>query len=491
MTTHSAFPTDGAEPSVDDQTWDDLDMDDVCARIDRTVSVPGRMGLSRFLRSAVPSREVLSERDRLIEALAPGRDVTRALVGALRRLERVAGAEDLASLLWEHPPEGLPHAWAYRPLALLSLASVLVALSVGGKTVFVPMLFFAFNAALHFRTRIRWQREIQALRFVGSLRACAARVLSIPEPLLAPHQRRLSTALDDSAPAARRVTLLSTGDLRSILYDYLNIFLLLELQAYQWLVRNWPQSAAALGDLFLAIGELDALASVGRWRRELARWCRPDFETGPARLEITEGVHPLLDDPVPSSVTLTGHGCLITGANMSGKSTLLRMLGINALFAQTIFTCTARRYRASPLGIISSMRLRDDILAGRSRYLAEAERLLVVVRKADSNEPTLCLIDELLSGTNAAERLAASRAILDYLARRGLLVVAATHDLELTSSLGDHYDTYFFADDFARDDLRFDHRLRPGVATTRNAIRLLERLGYPEAIIAHARGDQQ
>jgi DNA mismatch repair ATPase MutS len=133
----------------------------------------------------------------------------------------------------------------------------------------------------------------------------------------------------------------------------------------------------------------------------------------------------------------------------------------------------------------------DGILAGRSRYLAEAERLLALVRMGDSGEPTLCLIDELLSGTNAVERLAASRAILDVLADRGLLVVAATHDLELTQSLDDRYESYFFADDFSRDDLRFDYRLRPRAVTTRNATRRLERLGYPKEIIARAQGDRQ
>ena len=491
MPHHASFLDDGAVPLVDEHTWNDLDMDAVCARIDRTVSIPGRMALRRMLRSAVPSTEALAERDALIGALAPARENARALRGELTLLDRTAGAEDLASLLWEHPPEGLPHGWAYRLLALLAIASVVLALSVGGRMVFVPVLVFALNTALHYRIRVRWQVEIQALRFVGRLRACAHKVVSIPEPLLDRHQRRLSTTLNDTASVARRVTLLSTGDIWGVLYEYVNIFFLLELQAYEWLVRHWPRATPGLREIFLTVGELDAVASVGQWRADSPTWCRPDLEPGPARLELTDGVHPLLDDPVPSSLSLTGRGCLITGANMSGKSTLLRTLGINALFAQTIFTCPARQYRASPLGIISSMRVGDDILAGRSHYLAEAERLLALIRKGDSGEPTLCLIDELLSGTNAAERLAASRAILDYLADRGLLVVAATHDLDLTESLRDRYESYFFADDFSRDDLRFDYRLRPGVVTTRNAVRLLERLGYPKEIIARAREDRQ
>jgi DNA mismatch repair ATPase MutS len=137
------------------------------------------------------------------------------------------------------------------------------------------------------------------------------------------------------------------------------------------------------------------------------------------------------------------------------------------------------------------MRVGDDILEGKSRYLAEAERLLTLVREAELRPPTLCLIDELLSGTNVSERLAASRAILDYLARHGTLVVAATHDVELIESLRGQYDSYYFADELDREDMRFDYRLRPGVATTRNAVRLLERLGYPDTIVAQARQDRR
>jgi hypothetical protein len=484
----SSSPDDSAEALVDEQTWSDLDMDAVFARIDRTASVPGRMILYRLLRSPPVSIPTLSERDALIEALGPARQAARPLRDALGHLDRTAGAEDLASLLWEQPPAGLPHAWSHRILALLAVASVPLALSVGGPTVFAPLLAFTLNAAIHFRTRLRWQREIQALRFVGSLRSCARRVASLSEPLLGPHQRRLAAALEGTAPLARRVRLLSAAGIQDILYEYLSIFLLLELQAYQWLVRHWRRAAPALRDIFVTLGELDALASVGQWRAGLATWCRPDLTSVPPHLEIAEGVHPLLDDPVANSISLTARGSLVTGANMSGKSTLLRTLGINALLAQTMFTCTARQYCATPLRILSSMRVGDDVLAGKSRYLAEAERLLTLVRRAASGEPTLCLVDELLSGTNASERLAASRAILDHLAARGLLVVAATHDLELTDSLKERYDSYFFAADFSRDDLHFDYRLQPGVATTRNAIRLLERLGYPRAIIDQARG---
>ncbi len=475
---------------VDETTWADLDMDAVCAHIDRTRSIPGSMALCRMLRFPVFSRETLDEREALIGALAPDGAASASLDPALQRLGAVAGGGDLAALLWQSPPAAFPSEWLVRPLVLLAIASIPLALFVGGPAVFAPLIAFALNAAFHFRTRMRLQIEIRALRFVGGLRRCAREALASREPLIEGHRRRLRASLHSTRPAARRLALLSAGDLKDMLYEYFNIFLLLELQAYQWTVAQWNATGPSLGELFATLGELDALSAVARWRGELDVWCRPTIEPGPPMVDLVDGVHPLIDDPVPNSIALTTRGCIVTGANMSGKSTLLRTLGINAILAQSLVTCTARGYRATPLRVATSMRVGDDVATGKSRYLAEAERLLTIVRLTASDTPTLCLVDELLSGTNAVERLAASRAILDFLASHGLLVVAATHDLELTEYLAERFDSVHFADDFRRNDLAFDHRLRRGVATTRNAIHLLERLGYPEEIVSRARGLQ-
>ncbi len=480
----------GATAALDEQTWADLDMAAVCAHIDRCVSTPGWLVFRRMLCTPTMSPDTVAARNELIAALAPGSPAVQGLRAPIERLGRVAGAEDLARLLWEKPPSPLPHAWLHPVLALLAALSVPLALALGGPWVFAPVGAFAVNAAVHSRRRVQWQWEIQALLFVGALRACARRVIGHPVQAIEEQQSRLRRALAQSNPVTRRLTLLSAGGVKDLLYEYLNAFLLLELRAYQATVRRWREATPSLRDLFLTIGELDALAAVARWRSELPVWCPPEWDAGAPRIQIDEGVHPLIADPVPNSLTLAGRGCLVTGANMSGKSTLLRIVGINAILAQSIATCTARRYQATPLRVISSMRVGDALVEGKSRYLAEAERLLALVRQADSGTPTLCLVDELLSGTNASERLAASQAILSHLVQRGTLVLAATHDLELTEHLAGRYDSCFFADDFARDDLRFDHRLRQGVATTRNAIRLLERLGYPEEIVRQARASQ-
>jgi len=471
---------------LDEPTWDDLDMDTVVERLDRTASLPGRMAFYRMLRTPSASASVLAERERLIGLFEKDQGLAAALREELVRLNRTVRVDELVQLLWGEPPEALPFPWVYPLLSVAAVVTLAAAVAIGELWLLVMVAVLVVNATIHFSTRVRWQGEIEALRFVAALLAAAGRVARLEAEGLGDGRRRLAGAVRQTKPLARRIAWLSSGALSGVVYEYLNMAFLLELQAYQRVLVRLPATVPLLRDVFLTLGELDALRGVACWRGERSGWCRPELHDGAPRLEIEDGTHPLLDGAIPNSVILS-RGALVTGANMAGKSTFLRLLGINAVLAQSIGTCTARRYRATRLRVLSSMRTADDVTRGKSHYLAEAERLHTLVRLVGS-EPTLCLIDELLSGTNAVERLAASAAILEYLSQAGALVVAATHDLELAEQLQVVYDPYNFADNFADRGLHFDHRIRVGLATTRNAILLLERLGYPQEVVARARG---
>jgi DNA mismatch repair ATPase MutS len=173
---------------------------------------------------------------------------------------------------------------------------------------------------------------------------------------------------------------------------------------------------------------------------------------------------------------------------MAGKSTFLRIIGVNAVLAQTLSTCTALRYEADCFVILSSLAVDDDLRAGRSRYYAEAERLLTMIQSAQKERATLCLIDEILRGTNTTERIAAATEILRYLADSGATTLAATHDTDIAVDLGSLFETLHFS---VRDDdgrMQFDHRPEPGISTSRNAIRMLSALGFPEEIVDAALG---
>ena len=192
--------------------------------------------------------------------------------------------------------------------------------------------------------------------------------------------------------------------------------------------------------------------------------------------------HPLVASAVPNSITLgPPHGILVTGSNMSGKTTFVRTLGVATVLAQTINTCLATAYDAPVFHVRSCIGRADDLLHGKSYYLVEVEAVMALVEASRSGEPHLFLFDELFRGTNAVERIAVAEAVLqELLANQTHVVVAATHDGELVHLLRHLYVPYHFTDALGPRGLVFDYRLQVGPATTRNAITLLKLHGAPD-----------
>ena len=168
---------------------------------------------------------------------------------------------------------------------------------------------------------------------------------------------------------------------------------------------------------------------------------------------------------------------------MSGKSTFLRTLGLNILFSQTICTCLAKSYKGSFFNIITSISPNDSILSGKSYYYGEAEALLRIIKGCSDQIASFCIVDEIFRGTNPIERVSAAAEILQYLIDHNSLTVVATHDLELTDILVGQYECYYFSEDVGKEGLIFDYLIKKGVSNTRNAIKLLKFLGYPEEIV--------
>lgn len=200
----------------------------------------------------------------------------------------------------------------------------------------------------------------------------------------------------------------------------------------------------------------------------------------------------MLSKPVKNGIA-TKRGVLLTGSNASGKSTFLKTVALNAILAQTIHTCTADRYRAPFYHVYSSMTLRDDLESGESYYIVEIKALKRILDAASAREgQILCFVDEVLRGTNTVERIAASTQILKSLGRverghsMGILCFAATHDIELTELLQDDFNNYHFEEDVRDGDVFFNYMLKEGKATTRNAIKLLELMGYDKEVVKKA-----
>jgi DNA mismatch repair ATPase MutS len=291
----------------------------------------------------------------------------------------------------------------------------------------------------------------------------------------------------------RRTAILRTptrtsGDIVEAVYQYLRIYFLLDVTTFYWTAKSLRSKEGQLKELYVLVGTVDALLSAASYRAGMEMRCLPDLSDGAGDLYLDSLVHPLVPEPVPNTIRLHAPGAIITGSNMAGKSTFLRAMGLNAILAQSICVAHANAYRGGFYAVMSSISIEDDLATGKSFYFAEAERLLQLTRSCEgSHLPVLCVIDELLSGTNTLERVHASVAILEYLAKRKCRTIIATHDLEVADELDGRYPCYHFSERAGETGLEFDYLLHPGIVSRTNGIRLLTVLGFPKDIVETAR----
>ncbi len=358
----------------------------------------------------------------------------------------------------------------------------------------IPIAVYIINLLIHYRAKRRTEFETFSFPYLIRCIKTAGELSNVMGGEIKPYSNKLQELYKASSKIIKSTRLLfpSTSNFTDtgILFEYLSIFFLLEVRAFYDITDELNKHILELRELYALLGELDALQSVASYRVSLAKYAEPVFDGTGYQLEVKEAKQPLLDNPVPVSIAIHKNIVLVTGSNMGGKSTFLRTIGNNVLLAQTIATTTASFFRGSFFRIVTSISRTDDLVAGKSFYYVEAERILKTIQSFDKDTPTLCIIDELLSGTNSIERLHASEAIIQYLAKQNTLAIIATHDLELAQRLNGACDFYHFTSNVDENGLKFDYLLKPGIATTRNAIALLKYLGYPREIIDKAQQEE-
>jgi DNA mismatch repair ATPase MutS len=246
--------------------------------------------------------------------------------------------------------------------------------------------------------------------------------------------------------------------------------------------RKRPQIQA----VYQFIGELDVALSIYLLRADLPFFCLPTLIVEQKQLTPLDAYHPLIDQAVPNSIDLLGKSVLLSGSNMSGKTTFIRTIGINAILAQTLNTCFARQWQMPTLKIHSAIRIIDDLLSDKSYYFEEVLTIKSLLAESQSNEGHLFLLDELFKGTNTVERVASGKAVLSYLNQKSNVVFVATHDLELADLLKDSFYLFHFTEIVQQDTVVFDYKLKVGPLTDTNAIRILELNQYPEEVIQEA-----
>ncbi|MFW6078490.1 MAG: MutS-related protein [Gemmatimonadota bacterium] len=500
------LPTRG--PGPDHPHADDLDLfghASLSHLLGPVGTVGGRERLARWLCAPADPTAVV-ERQGAVADLVPRLRLREELAARARQTPRVEPDDIEAFLGWAEEEPWLRARpallWAVRliPPALVVLGWLRLTGAVDGHWWVIP---FGAGLALtrRWRDRIRstlsraFAREGVFHGYPGMFRAVVGAEFE------AERLRSLRGRLADERFAADRAMrrlerMMVLAEARhSSFHGIIHAITLWDFQVVARL-ETWQHRAGRRArGWFDALSELEALAAFARLAHAEPGWTFPDVAPadGPPTIRARELAHPLLAPHVrvPNDVDVGPPGTFlfVTGSNMSGKSTLLRSIGTNAVLAQAGAPVSASELRLPPVSVHTSIRLQDSLARGVSYFLAELQRLRQIVEAArrlreDRDERTLLyLIDEMLQGTNADERRIAARRILRHLLDLGAIGAVTTHDLRLVDSpaLESGRRAVHFRETIAKTDGRttmsFDYRLRPGPATSRNALELMRAVG--------------
>jgi hypothetical protein len=472
---------------VDERTWTDLEMDRLFARMNRTMALPGSQFLYRQCRSSRSDRKEHDHLYDLITSFENDRRLRERLQMALLPLRKLDA--DLSALFagtWEKPPRFA----RWMPLYPWLFIGMVLA------TAFLhPMLWFLVAAMMV----ISWIMRLFLFdRISSKIPDCIqlVRLLNLSNQLAKWDHPAIHKELQ-KCRAHRKVANITAkklfwltidasdyDELSSLVIRYIQSFLMTDIIAYFRLISFAGRYAAVWQELFDTVAGLDSALALAAFRESYPIMTRVEWLNKPM-IEAEGLYHPLIAQAVPNDLTLEHRSLLITGSNMSGKTTFIKTIGVNLILAKAVGLACAVRFCAAPFTILSAISTAESLDGAKSYYYREIERILALINQDSTKGPYLFLIDELFRGTNTAERLAAGIAVLENLSKKGM-VMLTTHDVELESRLREDFVMVHFREEIKAGVHSFDYRIHQGPCRSRNAIRLLELIGYPPQLVQRA-----
>ena len=452
----------------------------------------GRETLADWLLGAPDTAQIRHRHD-CIDDLRTRLDLHEALAVLGDAYEPPVSARRL--LAWSRAPNGLTARWI--GVLAMGLPTLLIAALLWGvlrDQWLAALAVLAIEAAVLYALRGTLAPNLSAVAGVydaDGLRTFARLVERIErEPFEAPALRALVAPFVRgerrcSASLARLAWIAAFAEAREFLMVrwFLTVPLLYPLQVARAAERWRGEHAADVPGWIETIGPFEALASLAQFAFEHPDFPYPELCTDATVFSAQALGHPLLPARrcVHNDVSLSSSApvLLVSGSNMSGKSTLLRAVGLNVVLAMAGAPVNARSLRLAPLSIGASIRVNDSLQEGQSRFSAELTRLRQIVAIAERGVPLLFLIDELLQGTNSKDRRIGAEGLLRTLIDLKAIGIATTHDLALTElpGIAPSMRNVHLRETMQDGVMHFDYTLRPGVVTTSNGVELMRAMG--------------
>jgi hypothetical protein len=475
---------------LSDKTCNDLDFNELFMFVDRTTSKVGQQYLYNTLRTIPSNSDKLAEQERLIKQLS---DDAVLRLSIQIQLNTLTGDSTyyIRSLFQE---EHIKKPKWFFVIPLLSFTSILSILLMP----FTPQFFFVLipviivNLGIHYWNKQNLYGYLVSIPQLLRLNRVAKELTKYDVFKSINSEYKESISVIDKVRNRMFLFKLESkleSEISLIFWSFLELFkalFLLEPLLLFGVLRQLDTKRREIEKVFSFVGYIDSLISIASLRKGLGLFCIPEVTDKNKVLEVKDMYHPLIADCVQNSLLVADRSILLTGSNMSGKTSFIRTVGLNVITGLTLNTCFASCFCASRFKVYSAIRLSDDLMNNKSYYFEEVITIKEMIDKSQDTVSNLFLLDEIFKGTNTIERISAGKAVLSYLNTGSNLVFVSTHDIELAELLNDTYELYHFSEQVINKTVDFDFKLKPGKLKNRNAIRILEINNYPKQVITEA-----
>lgn len=467
--------------TLDDQTWADLDMNKVYEKLDRNYSSSGESALYSMLRNPLMEEEKLKERGRLIQLFKGNSKLRENLQVIFFNLSsdfKNGFLDMVENDLTINKSKFYIYTFMGKVVPL-----IIILLSIFINVKFMIALFVLSYINIHINSKEVKTIKTNGVAYLRKNIIAAKKIVSINNKDIINYKDKITAILQHIKGIDRGTRLIGLINMWAGLFEPISVLFLLEETAYYDISDKIKEEREGLLELYYIVGELEALISISGYENDLnEQYIKPEF-IKEVTINIVDGIHPLINEAIANSIDIKKRGIVLTGTNMAGKSTFLRMLGVNIILAQSFYFVLAKEYQAPFFNIVSSISPSDDITKGKSFFMAEVESILRIIKALEKDVPVFCPIDEIFRGTNPIERISMSAEILTYINNRKSISIVATHDRELADILKENYEFYYFSEKVdTNKGLSFDYKIKKGISQTRNAIKLLEYMSYPKDI---------
>ncbi|EJE02448.1 MutS-related protein [Staphylococcus epidermidis] len=458
---------------IDDKTWSDLNMDTLFHKINFNFTAIGEMRLYATLRGMFKVNQTS-----LINMFKENK-VFRLNVSYI--LSKIG--KNVYPLF---PDQMLPTKRNILLMfcPLLPFIGFAFIFLIPSKGILICLTFMILNAILSFKLKKSYDQDLKSIFYTANVIKQSQALSKIEStPAISVDFTHFKASRRFSGLLAR----VESQDMASSIIMFIKLVFMIDYVLFHLIQRSYFKYQEEVMTCYDYISILDNHYSIAMYQHTLTHYCYPKINHNINGLQMKSIIHPLLDEEnaIANTIDISNH-ILLTGSNASGKSTFMKAVALNLILAQSIQTATAHSFIYQPGYVMTSMANADDVLSGDSYFMSELKSIRRLFNTHQCNK-IYCFIDEIFKGTNTTERIAASESVLSYLDnQKAYQVIAATHDVELSTLLENTYNNYHFNESIQENSIFFDYKIKPGKANTRNAIELLRITQFPIYIYQRA-----